>query len=1219
MYLKPPVKLRLQNVYLFIVLLTGMILFPVRSASADKTISAAMVISSNETWNENIIITGGPVTVQSGAVLTINGNITNNAVNGGGDNLAFINHGTLNIGSGTITHPSGEHRLVYGENGSVTNFTGVSIIMQNNHAARPMVWSKNGSVINFENITMTQSGNHTGPFLRTDSGGVINFSGDNTLTGLNNNGNRIGFRNNGSFRFRDGTTIIKDSTIQLMDNGTYIIKNAVVNFQNCSVTLNENYADPIFKVQNQGKLIFNQNSVLDTYGIGSRGAVRVDSGGQLAFQWPVELKNSPWGSIYTYSSPWTRIYKYWNDNGNAEGLRPEPGEFLKSLILKIDDEDFYLGNYTQMESSGGNTYTFSGYDEWYKSVSVTVSGGSYTVEFNGFNPAEITGLSGSYKMDEAILNGLTEKDIDFYEIQSGPDYNDRYHEYTVTNRLYLPELTLEWDTEGSFPYDGEVHKPVLKSAKDSKGKDYVGQIAWNYTYSSERPVNAGSYTARVTLPPELRGYTIANPEKAEINYEITKAAAAVKVSGNSFRTVYNGREQSAAGYTLRVEDPLGRLSEEDILYNGEAAAKGRNAGTYSMGLKKESFSCTNRNYSVSFTIGQDGVLEILPKTAKLSWKDLAFVYDRETHLPSAEVTNLENGDTCQVTVEGAAALPGTYEAKAVGLSSGNYALPQDDSAKQSFTISKKAAEIAWGKTSFIYNGQEQCPAASVTNAEGEDVQLVIEGARIEANAEGETYTAVITGISGDHYALPTEGLQMEFTIAKAELREGQDFNAPLPVDGLVYNRSGQDLITGGTWIGSELGTFEYRTAGYVSKDPAETDFSANLPSGMDAGTYTIEWRIRGDSNHLDHGPETLQAVIARKDLADCGIRITPDGSGHDDPDVSTRFIVTDADGNLLIEGTDHRIDRVDMSGMTHGFYTVFIEGLGNYSGTASADLPFGSYKINAPEEIAAGESVTVSLEMDPFIEGSAVRWLVSDPDIASISGNGERSAVISGRKNGSVLIIAEVTLPDGSVFTIRRSLLVRMQMFRLIDPQAPGWDPAKDLPWHAGHKCLPATGFPTKGGRLPYALSVKPVKYTDLRMRIQIPQADLDIELVGVPETEQEWLVGDLGSRAGLLSGTALPGSGISIIAAHNHLNESENGPFLVLSTLTDNDVIFINRVRGMMPFRVYANELVEPDDFRRLAEIVEEDPNTLMLVTCEEEMADGGYQYRRVVFAKPL
>ena len=165
---------------------------------------------------------------------------------------------------------------------------------------------------------------------------------------------------------------------------------------------------------------------------------------------------------------------------------------------------------------------------------------------------------------------------------------------------------------------------------------------------------------------------------------------------------------------------------------------------------------------------------------------------------------------------------------------------------------------------------------------------------------------------------------------------------------------------------------------------------------------------------------------------------------------------------------------------------------------------------------------------------------------------------------------------------------------------------------------LPATGFPTRGD-IPLSVRPESFTYTDLKMRIQIPAIGVDAELAGIPETNGTWKTEWLEDRAGLLGGTALPGEGFSIVAAHNTLNAEKAGPFIFLSMLERNDPNIISGPNGSIKiFRGFANELLEPDDLGKLASIAGEENDTLVLITCENESAAGGYLNRRAVFAKP-
>ena len=166
---------------------------------------------------------------------------------------------------------------------------------------------------------------------------------------------------------------------------------------------------------------------------------------------------------------------------------------------------------------------------------------------------------------------------------------------------------------------------------------------------------------------------------------------------------------------------------------------------------------------------------------------------------------------------------------------------------------------------------------------------------------------------------------------------------------------------------------------------------------------------------------------------------------------------------------------------------------------------------------------------------------------------------------------------------------------------------------------LPRTGFSSLH---PAALSAHPddLRYTPVRMRLMIPSLEVDSEMVSVPMDGDSWAVEWLDDRTGILEGSAVPGEGLSIVAAHNTLNDTDYGPFALLSTLELNELITVSgRGEDLKNFRVFANELLSPDDMEKIAAIAESEENTLVLITCENESADGGYLNRRVIFAKPV
>lgn len=164
---------------------------------------------------------------------------------------------------------------------------------------------------------------------------------------------------------------------------------------------------------------------------------------------------------------------------------------------------------------------------------------------------------------------------------------------------------------------------------------------------------------------------------------------------------------------------------------------------------------------------------------------------------------------------------------------------------------------------------------------------------------------------------------------------------------------------------------------------------------------------------------------------------------------------------------------------------------------------------------------------------------------------------------------------------------------------------------------LPATGFSSVR---PTALSEQPeaLRYEPVRMRLMLPTLEQDLELVTVPREGNSWAVDWLGADAGILAGSAVPGEGISVIAAHNTLNDTQYGPFALLASMEPGDRIFVRTAEGeLLSYAVYANEKIAAANLESLEHIAGMYENSLTLVTCEDEMAEGGYASRRVVAAR--
>ena len=166
---------------------------------------------------------------------------------------------------------------------------------------------------------------------------------------------------------------------------------------------------------------------------------------------------------------------------------------------------------------------------------------------------------------------------------------------------------------------------------------------------------------------------------------------------------------------------------------------------------------------------------------------------------------------------------------------------------------------------------------------------------------------------------------------------------------------------------------------------------------------------------------------------------------------------------------------------------------------------------------------------------------------------------------------------------------------------------------------LPATGFPTRSVSHPSVKQNQPSYKLLNGLHLEIPAINAGMDVVQISlDDSGEWAVENLDELAGVLDVSALPGNGTSIIAGHNHLDELRTGPFLNLYQLDTNDRIFVTDDSGkFLLYRVYENELVAPDQSDTVYRTAI--PGSLVLMTCESEMPEGGYAYRRLVYAEPM
>ena len=164
----------------------------------------------------------------------------------------------------------------------------------------------------------------------------------------------------------------------------------------------------------------------------------------------------------------------------------------------------------------------------------------------------------------------------------------------------------------------------------------------------------------------------------------------------------------------------------------------------------------------------------------------------------------------------------------------------DGTGKVDVTISPRVVELSWGDTSFTYTaGVKQAPTCTINNIAPDDadttgkddVSIVVTGE--QENAGAYTATATLDGTAKNNYALP-ENNTIGFSITPIAPE------VAVTAKDLTYNKEAQELVTGEV---SEGCTIEYSTDG--------TSWSSNVPTGTNAGDYTVYYRVIGNGNYAN--------------------------------------------------------------------------------------------------------------------------------------------------------------------------------------------------------------------------------------------------------------------------------------------------------------------------------------------------------------------------------
>ena len=399
------------------------------------------------------------------------------------------------------------------------------------------------------------------------------------------------------------------------------------------------------------------------------------------------------------------------------------------------------------------------------------------------------------------------------------------------NKTTLNKITVNWE---------KVKKPTVES-KVYTGQTLTANISENGLYTVKENnggIDVNEYVVQLTLKDPTNYRWEDGTIDTTVKFNITQATPVVTKPTTKTLT-YNGSEQelvnaaSTNGGTVKYS--LDNKNWSTSIPTGKAAKE------YTIYYKVEG----NKNFKDADV--QEITNKINPRTIDLNWnKELT--YNGKEQLPTATVSNLADGDECEVIVDGNQHKnAGTYEATATKVSNQNYKLPEN--VTTSYTIGKKTLSIEDLKAvNRKYNGTSEVAlqGGTLTGVVGNDkvsIDMPKMGT-VESSNAGEnkavSYTkSALSGEDKDNYELSeTAWPTLTVTISKTD-----ESNTVI-----TTTQNELDKTYDGYEVVDVKSTSNNKTTPVVEYSvKGKNEYTTTKPK--DAGEYTVRVTYPADDNY----------------------------------------------------------------------------------------------------------------------------------------------------------------------------------------------------------------------------------------------------------------------------------------------------------------------------------------------------------------------------------
>ena len=632
-----------------------------------------------------------------------------------------------------------------------------------------------------------------------------------------------------------------------------------------------------------------------------------------------DVKGSQLKNVIINRLPITRKNLAFKVNGmNVEGNKVERGTTVQLCAsCNAEGADVYI--YTG-EIVGNNVPTYSQkkaeYQKigtnWYYVVDLPCNTiGKYSVYFTATKDG-YTVQSTERKLTVTKPN-LSNAEITF------PDGNEAAFNYVTATGVPMFVVTykgqtLERDVDFTIDSGGSTYDvgPCTLTIKATDNGDYTGSKSAEWTV---RPLKVAASVGDI-----IKTYdgTTNLPENTKITF-------------NSADSYYKGVPLSLAKGT--------DYEVLDAHYDSADASQEEKTISFTVQLKNKGYVFEDGTTQKDFTLNgaelNDKTFKINPATIDLShnrfeqtvFNDLAKTYEinlkqfLDTILPAdGEYGNIVYGqpsvsmDSAYYTVGGANIRNGKLSLSINKAASSNQgdeigtvAVEVETTNYQPFTLTIHV--IAQDKLVPVLAEGNTVSATDITYGQVlADSKLTVNGTMQDPNT-GANVNGTFTWTDGTTKPAANDSYEAEWTFTpdapeyatvtgKATVKVNKatpTFTAPTAQENLTYTGQEQALITAGS-------VTDYSTMQYSLTENGT--YSQDIPTGTDAGAYTVWYRVFGDANHNDTAPASVAVSIGKKPLTIAGVTAAPKPyDGTTDAGIpSVTF-----DNVTLTRGTDYTV------------------------------------------------------------------------------------------------------------------------------------------------------------------------------------------------------------------------------------------------------------------------------------------------------------------------